>query len=329
VTIDLSIIIVNWNSVDFLKNCLTSIARSVSGIAYEVIVIDNASHDGSAAYCAENHPGVLFIQETKNRGFSHANNRAYRESRGEYVLFLNPDTEVRDTAIQNMLSSLKANAAIGAMGCRLLNDDGTVQSSSILSFPTIANQVFDSAFLIRYFGKYGYKGLVPLYNFTGSPVKVDAVSGAGLMVKRNVFDLVGVFSTDYFMYSEDIDLCKKITAKGYQVAFLGSVSISHHAGGATEKNAVKKFSIVMMAESKYRYFRKFRGRLYAWLFRLVNGTTACAKFAIGTLTFPLAAIIPATRAPIVRSIRKNLYIVLWSMGLEQWTESYYKTAQDV
>lgn len=325
---NLSIIIVNWNSVDFLKTCLSSIAHSVLDITYEVIVIDNASYDGSAAYCAENHPAIHFIQETKNRGFSHANNRAYRESRGENILFLNPDTEVHDGAIQKMLASLTANNAIGAIGCRLLNADGTVQTSSILAYPTIANQVLASAILIRHFGRHGYLGLTPLYRIANSPVLVDAVSGANIMVKRNVFELVGGFSNDYFMYSEDVDLCKKIAAKGYRVAFLGSVSISHYVGGATEKNAVKKFSIVMMAESRYRYFRKFHGSLYARLFRLLNGTSACAKLAIDIVVFPLSAIVPVRIASIQRSLGKNFHIVCWSLGLETWTANYYKTAQN-
>jgi Predicted glycosyltransferases len=320
--VDLSIVIVNWNSLSFLKTCVSSIAKYTSNISYEIIVIDNASYDGCAEYCtAALQPGVRFIQAERNEGFAKANNFAYKEAAGRCVLFLNPDTEVRDNAFGKMFETLTNNDSFGAIGCMLLNADGSVQTSSIFPFPTIFNQIFDFDFFIRHFGKYGYMKLKPLYSTSEKPWPVDALSGACIMVKKEVFDQVGGFSADYFMYSEDIDLCKKIALKGSRTAFLNSVSLFHFGGGATGKQPVKKFGTVMMSEAKWLYFRKFNGRTYAFLYKTLYGIIALMKVGAGGILLLLFIWNKTLRKSALGTFGKNIYIVSWSIGKEKWIKN--------
>ena len=136
----LSIVIVNWKSADFLRKCLQSIFANASDMSLEVIVVDNASFDGSAELVEREFPGVHFVQSKENLGFAGANNLGVRSAKGRNLLFLNPDTEVIGTALERMSSFLDATPDAGAVGCKLLNTDGTVQTSCIQPFPTILNQ---------------------------------------------------------------------------------------------------------------------------------------------------------------------------------------------
>src|SRR4030066_516351 len=144
---DLSIIIVNWNSKEYLRKCIASILAATNAIEFEIVVIDNASFDGSGEMLKQCYPQVQFIQSEKNLGFSKANNEAFRVTHGQYVLFLNPDTEIVGTAIPIMLGYLQQMPNAGSVGCKLLNADKTVQTSCIQPFPTILNQFLDSEFL--------------------------------------------------------------------------------------------------------------------------------------------------------------------------------------
>lgn len=321
---DLSIVIVNWNSLSFLKTCVSSIAKYTSNISYEIIVIDNASYDGCAEYFSALQPGVRFIQAERNEGFAKANNFAYKEAAGRCVLFLNPDTEVRDNAVGKLFGTLTNNDSFGAIGCMLLNADGSIQTSSIFPFPTIFNQIFDFDFFIRHFGKYGYMKLKPLYSMSENPWSVDALSGACIMVKKEVFDQIGGFSADYFMYSEDIDLCKKIAIQGYRIAFLNSVSLLHYGGGSTNKQTVKKFSTVMMAQSKWLFFRKFNSPFYALTYKILHGTTALLKLIVAGIIYIFFLFSKEKQKLTLGTINKNFFIFYWSIGAENWIKNYGK-----
>lgn len=264
---DLSIIIVNWNSVEFLKKCIASIRAETKAIKYEIIVIDSASFDGCEEMLRENFPEVVFIQSQENVGFAGANNRAFEHSCGGSVLFLNPDTEIEGSAINTLYNYLQKLPKAGALGCKLLNSDRSIQTSCIQSFPTILNQVLDSEFLRLRSPKSSLWGVAPLYEDKREPSVVDAVSGACIMMNRDLFEKIGKFSEDYFMYTEDIDLCYKIRQSGYLNYYLPEATIIHHGGGSSQE-AKSNFAVVMMRESMYKFLKKTKGDCYAWCYRM-------------------------------------------------------------
>ncbi len=168
---DLSIIIVNWNSKRYLGKCLKSITAHTSGLAQEIVVIDNASFDGTGEYLQRRFPQVLFIQSHRNQGFGRSNNEAFRHSRGSHLLFLNPDTEVTGPAVEILYRSLNRLPGAGVVGGRLLNSDLTVQTSCITAFPNITNQVFDAELLRRWFPRNRLWGIRALTENQGAPQK--------------------------------------------------------------------------------------------------------------------------------------------------------------
>ncbi len=212
---DLSIIIVNWNSADYLKTCLNSLYVNNAGVVSEIIVIDNASFDKCHSIITNEFPGVHFIQSHQNLGFAKANNLGAEQAHGDFLLFLNPDTEILGNAISEMLSAIRKLPLAGVIGCKLLNTDMTLQNSCIQPFPTILNQSLDSDILLRRFPGFSIWGPVPhLLNQLG-PSEVQAISGACMMIRKEIFTEIGGFSTDYFMYTEDIDLCYRVRSAGY------------------------------------------------------------------------------------------------------------------
>jgi len=276
---DLSIIIVNWNSVEFLKKCILSIRAETKAIKYEIIVIDSASFDGCGEMLHENFPEVIFIQSQENVGFARANNRAFELSRGRSILFLNPDTEIKGSAINIIHDYLQKLPKAGALGCKLLNSDRSIQTSCIQSFPTILNQVLDSEYLRLYCPKSVLWGVRPLYENTSEPSTVDAISGACIMMNRDLFEQIGKFSEDYFMYSEDIDLCYKIRQSGYLNYYLPETTIIHYGGGSSQE-ANSNFAVVMMRESMYKFLKKTKGNFYAYCYRISMFLIALFRLAL-------------------------------------------------
>ena len=231
--IDLSIIIVNWNSANYIRKCISSIYENTKGIDFEIVVVDNASYDECESILKSEFPHVIFVQSTRNIGFAKANNLGFKYSFGETLLFLNPDTEIIGPALNQMLSFLQSTPDAGAVGCKLLNSDLSLQTSCIQPYPTILNQVLDIEYLKLRCPKLKLWGIWPLFHNNGNPEEIEVVSGACIMIKRNTFDKVEQFSTDYFMYTEDIDLCYKINQAGYKIYYIDDANIIHHGGGST------------------------------------------------------------------------------------------------
>src|SRR5581483_3230664 len=159
---DLSIIIVNWNSKDYLLKAIASVEAETKGMAFEIVVIDGGSFDGCDEMMRRYHPHILFIQSDKNLGFAKANNEAFKRSRGRTLLFLNPDTEVQGRAIERLYEQLDVLPDAGVVGPKLLNTDRSIQESCIRAFPTIWNQLLESDLLRRLFPRAGLWGMKPL-----------------------------------------------------------------------------------------------------------------------------------------------------------------------
>ena len=308
---DLSIIIVNWNSKDYLRKCLASVLAETCNLTCEIIVIDSASFDGCDKLLRNEYPQVLFIQSLENLGFSRSNNMAFQSATGESVLFLNPDTEVVGSAINVLHSALKGLPNAGAVGGKLLNTDRTVQTSCIQAFPTIVNQLLDAESLRRRFPRSRLWGMSPLFDAGTKPREVEAISGACVMLPRALLQQIGVFSEDYFMYAEDIDLAYKISRSGYKCYYVPNATVVHHGGGSSQV-APSNFSNVMMRESIWLFFKKTRGRCYGLAYRTSMLVSAIVRMS-GLLV--LLPFLPALRktSPQMASFRKWNAILSWSL----------------
>jgi GT2 family glycosyltransferase len=188
---DLSIIIVNWNSAEFTKNCIASLHSTIEGLDYEIIVVDNASDDDIFGALKGCFPPVELICLEHNIGFARANNLGVEHSRGANILFLNPDTLVLNDAIRTMVSALRSRPEIGAVGCRLLNHDSTLQMSCVQPFPTLINQLLGIECLRRRWPRLRLWGMRAVFSGERQSLsEVDVVSGACLMMKREAYEQV-------------------------------------------------------------------------------------------------------------------------------------------
>jgi len=318
---DVSIVIVNWNSRERLRSCLDSIFARPPSCDYEVVVIDSASFDGCEQLIRDGYSRVQFIQSLTNVGFAKANNRAARASSGRCLLFLNPDTEVVGSAIDLLHGAVISISVAGLVGPTLLNADGSVQSTCIRAIPTMANRLLDCEFSRRVWPRSYLWGMRPFYE-QGSTVRdVEAISGACMMVTRAVFERVGGFSEDYFMYAEDMDLAYKVREAGYHNYYVPAASVTHHGGGSS-REASGVFAAVMMPEATWRFFKKRRGHLYGLGYRAGMLVSAALRLVALGLAWPLWALVrrPGLPAP---SLRKWFAILKWSIGCDHLARRYY------
>jgi GT2 family glycosyltransferase len=310
----LSIVMVNWNSTGYLLKCLDSVFHETTGVDFEVIVVDNASTDNGCALVRERFPKVRIVESRSNLGFGGANNVGAGIAQGKYLLFLNPDTLVLGNAIATALGHLDRLKDTGAMGVRLVNPDMTIQTSAILRIPTIMNQVFGIEFLRTRFPRFRIFGTGPLYSKASGPQKVEAISGACMFVKREAFMAAGQFDTRYFMYSEDVDLCKSLQTHGYAVYYADDARVLHFGGASTSLSEVKNFNVFMMKESTYILLTKWRGRWYADLYKASFLTASLVRLCALVLAFPFAFVF-RKHARISRAIVKWENILEWSAGI--------------
>lgn len=311
-----SIIIVNWNSKDYVRECLRSLFAHHPYADIEVIVVDGASFDGCDRMLAEEFPSVTFVQSKENVGFARANNLGVRHASGDYLFFLNPDTLFLENSIALLTEHLEKLPRAGAVGCKLLNTDRTLQTSCVQSFPTLINQILDSEALRRLAPRSSLWGVAAFHSHDNKPVPVEAISGAAIMMKKSVFQTIKGFSENYFMYGEDIDLCYKTKQAGFEVYYIPATSIVHHGGGST-RTTVSNFANVTMRESILRFLRTNRGALSAALYR-----PAMAISALLRISLLLPSCVPARRASDSRrySLRKWTAIFRWSLGLPHQAE---------
>ena len=312
---DVSIIIVNWNSAAYVQACVRSIYQHTRDVRFEIIVVDSGSFDDCGGMLAREHPQVRFIQSDKNVGFAKSNNLAARGAEGRFLLFLNPDTEVRGPALHKLFDAATALPDAGALGARLLNSDGTLQTSCLQAFPTIANQVLDADLLRKWFPQARVWGTAALYAKTTDPIRVEGISGACLMTPRAVFDRVGGFSEDYFMYYEDMDYCLKVRKAGRNNYFVPAAEVVHH-GGKSSGGDYSRTASVVMAESGWRFFLAQHGRVYAALFRACMATKAVSRCCMLACVRWLA---PSTRRreQAKAALGKWVSILRWSFGGEK------------
>jgi len=230
----LSVIIVNYNARLLLENCLFSVQKAIFKTGGEIIVVDNNSTDGSKEYLPIKFTGIRFILNNENVGFAKACNQGFKNSSGNYVLFLNPDTILSETCLTGCISFFETHADAGAVGVRMVDDKGKFLKESKRGLPSPSASFYKLFGLATVFpgsktiAKY-YQGHLP--ENENNPVEV--LSGAFMMVKREVFEKADGFDEAFFMYGEDIDLSLRITKLGYKNYYLGKIGITHLKGGST------------------------------------------------------------------------------------------------
>jgi len=261
---DLSIIIVSWNVRELLQNCLCSVLAETN-LALQVIVVDSASTDGSPEMIAEQFPQVQLVLCQENVGFPGGNNLGLERANGRYVLLLNPDTIVHDDALSKMVSFLEQNPQVGVVGPQLLNEDGSVQSSR-RRFPTLRTAFFESTWLQPYAPQAVLDDYFVRDVGDGETAVVEWVMGACLMTRQEVVIQVGGLDEAYFMYSEELDYCRRIHEAGWQVVYYPQARVTHLSGKSSEQAVTQRH--INFNRAKLRYFRKYHGRLAAGVLRI-------------------------------------------------------------
>jgi GT2 family glycosyltransferase len=252
--LDISIIIVNYNGKDHLRNCLHSIYATVHDIVFEIVVVDNASSDGSQAMMATEFPRILLIRNERNRGFGAANNQALAITGGRYALLLNTDTVLKESAVYDLFSFMEAHPG-AAMACgQLLNADGNKQNS-IASFPSIWTLLFNLPLLEMLFPrKYPSKR----HDYK-TPVEVDSGIGACLLVRRNAIQKVGLFDERYFFFFEETDWALRMKKAGWKVYHVPFARIYHFQGQSIGHDIRSRIEFY---RSRYQFLHKWNSYSY-------------------------------------------------------------------
>ena len=257
--VDLSIIIVSYNGRDYLRRCLRSILEHTRELEYEVLVVDNASRDGSADMVAAEFSSVHLLRHSRNAGLSKALNEGIRLSSGAIVVLLNPDVELQDNAFLAMTRYLREHPDVGIMGPRILDEDGSLQLSC-RRFPTFSVVFFNRySLLTRLLPRNRLSSRYLMTDFDhGRVTEVDWLSLACWMAPRRLFDEVGPLDEGYFLYTEDVDFCQRVHRAGRKVVYFPEVSLLHHIGGST--SSLPNRSVVERHRSMWRYYRKYMRR---------------------------------------------------------------------
>lgn len=264
---DLSICIIAWNVREVLRDCLSSIRQTAPELDYEILVVDNSSRDGTGEMVEAEFPEAILIRDTTNRGFAAGCNRAIRAGRGRYLLLLNPDTLVTAGALEEMVRFLDRRPEAGGAGPKLLNPDGSRQPS-VRGFPTFASA----------FGRFTILGKLGFFRRAGSdylqagfdggrPAVVDQPMGAALFLRREALDEVGLLDEGFFLYFEEVDLCRRLTRAGRPLWYNPAAEIVHRGGESTGQEEGR--ALLHFFQSQFRYFEKVYPPARARLFKLV------------------------------------------------------------
>jgi len=256
---DLSIIIVSYNGREHLRKCLQSLAAHGPSVGHEVIVVDNASQDGSREMVAAEFPQARLLPLPKNVGFAAGANRGIKDASGEAIVLLNPDSELEEDVFGPMLTYLRGHPDIGILAPKLRDEDGSLQLSC-RRFPTFSVAFFNRySLLTRLLPRNRFSARYLLTDWDHSAIAaVDWVSGACLMARRSLFEEIGPLDEGYFMYIEDVDLCQRVHRAGYKVVYFPEAAITHHIGRSS--HTLPSRSIVERHRSMWHYYKKYLRR---------------------------------------------------------------------
>lgn len=257
---EISVVIPSWNTKEYLAACLTHLAAARKP-ATEVIVVENASSDGSYEYLCAEHPEVVLIRNEKNEGFARGSNQGMRVARGKYVLLLNTDTEVFPDAVERLYRFLEERPEYGAVAPRLVHRDGRTQRT-VQEFPTLKTALFFSTPLERWFPESRELRRYFMRDWDQESSRdVDQPPAAVLLLRRAVLEQVGLFDEELWLFYNDVDLSRRIRAAGFKTHYLAEAKVVHHVGGSTSK--FRDF-VAVWQRDRLRFYRKHYGRTGKW-----------------------------------------------------------------
>lgn len=299
---DISFIIVNWNTADLLKNSIRSIKNDYS---FEIIVVDNASTDNSVSMLKKEFPDIVLIENSVNMGFACAVNQGIGVAEGEYVILLNSDAVLESGSVDRLISYMNENPDTGVCGGQLINPDGSRQNS-FDNFPSLATELLNKSLLRLFFpDKYPSKNMD--YR---APLNVDSIIGACFVIRKKCMQEVGLLDEDYFFFMEETDWCYRVSKAGYKITFVPSAKITHLQGKSAEKIHIK--SRVEYYYSRYLYFFKNRGKL-SFAILLCSVFLRCILKSIGYFLLALFAI-PFNNRRMRDKLNLSLYLIIAHIG---------------
>lgn len=234
---ELSIIIVNHNTGDLLSECLYSIYENVTGLDFEIVVVDNASSDASPRMVKEDFGEVILIENRENKGFAKANNQGLKLAKGKFILLLNSDTQVKKGVLYQMCEFMSAHQEIGVLGCKLLNIDGTIQRSCWDIFPSIKDALVENLYLFKLLRWSGFvRSRDICLDEIAEPRQVKHILGACFLVRKKTVEEIGLLDEAYFMFLEETDFCRRAQKKGWQVWYYPGAEVIHYGQATVKKD---------------------------------------------------------------------------------------------
>lgn len=313
---DVSVLIVSWNSSNFIFNCLQSVYQFTQGFSFEVIVIDNGSNDKTVEIIHMNFPDVRVVETGMNLGFSPAINIAILMARGRYLFLLNPDTRFESNVIGELAIFLQTHHDAGAVSPKILEEDGSINLFAARQFPSISNTIFLQFGLRKFFPRNRVFGKETLAGWDHNSVRsVPCLNGAALMIPHSVINQVGLFDEQLPMYFEDIDFCARIRSLGKNLYYIPDAVLRH----LREKSAnLFQDRLILFAmengQAPWLYFRKYRGSLFALIFTLVVFLGSLFRILMLLFFFPVAMLKRGDfKMPIPMLLKKSLALLQWSL----------------
>jgi len=299
--VDISVIIVSWNARNFLLKCLESLYREQTAHSIELIVVDNASSDGSAEAVKENYPEVILIQNYTNLGFAKANNIGLQKSTGRYVYLINSDVEVLEGCIDRLYDFMEANPQIGMTGPRILYPDGTLQVTC-RKFPSLWNNFCLTTGLNKILPSSALFSSDQMFYFTHDAIRpVDVLAGCFLTVRREAMNKVGLFDERFFIYAEDIDWCRRFWNANWKIVFFPEAEATHYGGGSSS-NSPLRFSLEQ-ERAMIQYWKKHHRTLAIIILLIISFSKHLTRLLWSMLLY---AIKPSKRSKAAQRVKQNI-----------------------
>lgn len=288
-SMDVSVIVVNWNTRELLRHCLDSVREASVALKIETIVIDNASHDGSAESVRRHFPEVTLIENGENLGFSAANNQGLARAGGRYVLLLNSDAVLKPGALEEVVAWAEANPQAGMVGCRVLNTDGSLQVSC-MRFPDFQGLLTSALFLPRLLPKWGFLGYEDLTWWDHRDEReVDVLKGCFILARSAAIRQIGMLDESFWLYGEETDWCQRMKQAGWSIHFTPRAEIIHHGGAST--NQLSGWILHQLWGAKLQFTGKHRSPTH----HALCSAAIALWFAIRIVPFTAAALLSRER----------------------------------
>ncbi len=299
--LDISIIIVNWNTKDLLLEAISSIYRTVVNLSFEIWLVDNASVDSSVQDVKHRFPEVHIIENRTNKGFAAANNQAFKQMNGRYAILLNTDTVLTDGALNELYNFMETAPKTGAACGQLINSDGSKQNS-IANFPSLLLLLTNET-ILRLFLPKRYPSKWKTYE---SPVKIESCIGACMIVRRKTMDDVGFFDESFFFFFEETDWAYRMRNNGWKIYFVPSATIYHKQGKSAGSDSDAR---IMFYRSRYIFIRKWYKRTF-----LLMNTVIFSRLLVNTLLTALGILFTAGLNPgLKKKLLRYMDVITWHL----------------